>query len=390
MMNLNTLLIAFLTVTSFAFADPTVELIHSFDRIEYDLPADEQTAYIEEGLFERAPITGVKVAADGRIFVSTPRFLESRLPSTLNEVVTVDGRTLLRPFPSRELNKVGNPEALQSVLGFAIDSQNQMWILDMGYTASDEASLAGAQKLIVWDLNTNQEVRRIPITDDLASPTTSFLNDIALDEQNQMLYISDSGNRAGANVASGIIVIDLVTGFAKRVLDRHPTTANNPATPLTIEGTQVFPDNPLQVGVNGIALSPDGAELYWSVTTGDALYSIPTSVLHERDSSETEIEAAVETLAEGIGGTDGLAVDQAGNVYITALSQNALLRYSPASGEVETFVSSPEFIWPDTFGWGQEGWLYFTVNRLHTMFAGQMDFSEGAENFRIYRVQTRE
>ncbi|MGL4610312.1 MAG: L-dopachrome tautomerase-related protein [Trueperaceae bacterium] len=242
------------------------------------------------------------------------------------------------------MNEVGNPEALQSVLGFAIDSQNQMWILDMGYTASDEASLQGGQKLIVWDLTTNQEVRRIPITDDLASPTTSFLNDMALDEQNQMLYISDSGNRAGSSVASGIIVMDLVTGSARRVLDRHPTTANNPATPLTIEGVQVFPDNPLQVGINGIALSPDGAELYWSVTTGDALYSIPTSVLRKRDNSEAEIEAAVKTLAEGIGGTDGLAVDAAGNVYITALSQNALLRYSPALGEVETFARSPEFI----------------------------------------------
>jgi hypothetical protein len=64
----------------------------------------------------------------GRVFVSTPRW-KPGVPATLS---LVQSNGILQPFPSWEMNQVGNASTLQSVLGFEIDPYDRLWVLDQG------------------------------------------------------------------------------------------------------------------------------------------------------------------------------------------------------------------------------------------------------------------
>src|SRR5450432_2114434 len=160
------------------------ELLYAWTSMPFEFrTAGEAATYREQGIDKKAPLAGVDLDRRGNLYVTTPRWLDARVPSTLSQIVTVDGEPVLRPFPSWDANRVGSPDAFQNVLGVEVDSQNRMWILDMGWVAGVEPTPAGAQKLVVIDLNTGKELRRYVIPDTVADRKTSFLNDLAIDEK---------------------------------------------------------------------------------------------------------------------------------------------------------------------------------------------------------------
>jgi hypothetical protein len=57
------------------------------------------------------------------------------------------------------MNDPANPRGLKSVLGFEIDRNDIMWILDQGKIAGAPTQL-GDEKLVLWDLNQNREIDR--------------------------------------------------------------------------------------------------------------------------------------------------------------------------------------------------------------------------------------
>lgn len=68
----------------------------------------------------------------GNYYVSLPRWRKN-VPATFGKVVFGDdGHFLVSPYPNWETNRLGNPDNLVSVLGFEIDSNNILWILDQG------------------------------------------------------------------------------------------------------------------------------------------------------------------------------------------------------------------------------------------------------------------
>jgi sugar lactone lactonase YvrE len=349
--------------------------------------AGEAQAFVGARLFEKATLAGVAVDRGGSVYVTTPRWLDPRIPSTLNRVVTRDGRTVLEPFPSWEANAAGEARTFRNVLGIKVDSRNRLWALDMGFVAGSDAVPDGAQKLVVIDLDSGRELRRYEIPDSVANRATSFLNDMAIDEVNELAYISDSGNRSGAPTASGIVVYDFRSNTARRVLDRHPSVQNDAARPLVVNGEPVFPGNPLAVGINGVALTPDGTRLFWGITTGDAVYSVPTDGLRDPSRRPEAVAAAVSAPVRIGGGSDGLTFDSRGRLWITNLALNRVQTLDPATGTLHTVSESLDHIWPDSFHWDDRGGLLFTSNHLNRAFAGSMSF-DGAPNFKIWRLQT--
>jgi sugar lactone lactonase YvrE len=329
----------------------------------------------------------VKVDRSGRVFASVARILDPRVPATLNLVVTKNGQSVLQPFPSWEANDASRPEGLRSVLGFTIDSRNRLWALDMGYTGGEPRATPDGQKVVVFDLDSGRELRRIALPDAVADPATSFLNDIALDERRQMAYISDSGSRAEGGAAGGIIVLDLKTGAARRVLDRSPLTGDDPERPLQVNGEPAIPGVALKVGINGIALSPDGQHLYWSITTGDAVYSVETRHLRDGKLRDKDIARHVNGPIRIGGGSDGIAVGRDGGVYVTNVTLNRVQRIDPQTRTVATIAEGPEWIWPDTMAFDAEGALWVSTNHLNLAFSGRMDFDQAGPNFRIMRIR---
>lgn len=86
--------------------------------------------------------------------------------------------------------------------------------------------------------------------------------------------------------------------------------------------------------------------------------------------------------------TDGMTADRAGNLYMTALGLNGVMKRDVKTGVVSTLVTSDDISWPDTLAWGPRGDLYLVSNHLHLWVDGDMDFDKPrVPNFRIYRMK---
>lgn len=366
------------------------ELQYAWTQSQWNFASSAQAqAYAQAEVFKRAPLHGVKVDQRGQVFVSTARLVDARVPATLNRLVDRSGRVALEPFPNWGLHALNRPDGLRNVLGFAIDSKNQLWALDMGFAAGDAEAAPGAQKLVVFDIESGRELRRYPLPDAVADRKTSFLNDLALDERRQLAYISDSGSRAENGAAGGIIVLDLQTGVSRRVLDRSPLTSDDPARPLFVNGEPALPGQALRVGINGIALSPDGERLYWSITTGDAVYAMDTQHIRDDARQPADLEAHVIGPIRIGGGSDGMAVGPDGQIYVTNITLNRIQQIDPVSWAVRTLVEGPEWIWPDTLAFDREGNLWASTNHLNHAFSGKMQFDTAKPNFRIFKIPLR-
>ncbi len=336
-----------------------------------------------------SPICGVHYDAEGRLFVSTPRLISAKSPATLSILDTsaTTGPARLTAFPSVEGNAVGTMphHNLRSVLGFYVDKTNGwLWALDQGYVAGESEAPVGAQKVLIYDLDTGHTVMRIGL-DDAADRKGSFLNDIAVDEARKVAYVSDSGLRSAPETKAGIIVVDFAAGSARRVLDRHPTVCPQPGVKVMSNGAEVWPGSPLILGINGIALSPDGNTLYWAITTGRNAFSAPTEILRDAQASEKAISALVIDLGEVGGNTDGIVTDVVGNLYITDVTRGGIVKYDPYTKMMTLSASDMGVHWPDTATIAPGGDLIFTSSNLNQHFAAAV--KPGEERFELWRMR---
>ena len=335
-----------------------------------------------------APIAGLHFDAKGLAYVSTPRLVAPGAPATLSRLNTAvqNGPAQLTAFPSPQGNAVDGPpeQSLRNVLGFYVDRHNGwLWALDMGFVAGESEAPHGAQKVLVLDLASGRTVRRFGL-DSVADRNGSFLNDIAVDERRRVAYISDSGMRSAPHNQVGLIVLDFDTGKVNRVLDRHPSLQVETGVKVMSHGTEVWSGQPLLLGINGIALSPSGDTLYWTVTTGTLAHAVPTAVLRQSGSSDAQIAAKIVNLGPVGGNTDGIVTDDQGNLFITDVSRNGIVQYQPANGKMALLASDEGVFWPDTPAIGPEGDLFFTSSALNQHFAGAV--KSGEERYEIWRL----
>lgn len=372
-------------------APPKLEVIAEWNRLSYDLgdPAAEK-AYEEAQTYKKVLMQGAKVDSKGNIYVSTARWGGPEIPATLSKLVKKNGQWKLQPFPSKQMNDVANPKGLKAVLGFEIDRNDVMWILDQGHVAG-APSKPGDEKLVGWNLKTGKEVARYEFSDADSDKKCSFLNDVAVDNDAGVVYISDSGIFCDP-LKGGIIVYDIKANKARRVLSA-PEWVNNENFTFKIHGRDVLKPkdgkpNGMKTGADGIALSGDKKTLYWTNLTGNRLLSLPTALIRDFSKSEEDIKKAVKVEATLPSNTDGMTADRNNNLYMTALTLNGLMKRDAKTGEVSTFVTSDEISWPDTLAWGPGGTLYLVSNHLHLWVDGDMDFDNPkVPNFRIYRMK---
>ncbi len=369
----------------------TLERWRSYSGVTWEAPATSRAdaAPAPSPHSVSAPIAGIHFDGQGQAFVSTPRLVSAQAPATLSRLDTriTSGPARLTAFPSISANAVqaAPQQALRNVLGFYVDQRNGwLWALDMGFVAGEAQAPEGAQKVLVIDLASGQTVRRIAL-DGVADRSGSFLNDIVVDEARRVAYISDSGLRSAPQNQAALIVVDFASGQARRVLHRHPALLPEPGVQVFSHGEEVWPGNPLQLGINGIALSPDRATLYWTVTTGRHAYAIPTAVLHDTAATDAQRAAQIQNLGDVGGNTDGIATDAQGLLYITDVTRNGIVRYNPHRRSMSLLAADDGIRWPDTATFTPGGDLLFTASNLNQHFAGAVQ--PGQERYELWRLK---
>jgi sugar lactone lactonase YvrE len=207
-----------------------------------------------------------------------------------------------------------------------------------------------------------------------------------VDNDSGFAYIPDSGIFCDP-LRGGILVYDAKNKRARRVLDRTMFTSDEPNFVFNVGGRPVLKNSPMRTGADGVALSGDKQTLYWTNLTGNTLWSVSTALLRDPAVSEVVLQSNVKRVACLPSNADGLTADRAGNVYLTALTLDGLLKYNPQRGTLQRFVYHPEMVWPDTLSWGSDGSLYVISNHLNLGLDGDMDFEHPAvPNFRIWRI----
>lgn len=313
--------------------------------------------------------TGIAALPDGRILVNFPRWA----PVHGLSVGVVEPGGSVTPYPDDVWNtwQPGDEPsaAFVCVQAMWVDDRGRLWILDPG-NPMFAGVVEGAAKLIEVDPVADRIVRSIPFGPEVAPPD-SYLNDVRVDTERDIALITDSGNGA-------LVVVDLVTGTARRVLDEHPSTRAEDLT-LTIGGAPwVRPDGSRpEVHADGVALSPDRQWLYWQALTGRTLYRAPVTQLADPTVEPDRLASSVEQVAT-VGASDGIVFGPDGVLYLSSLEHDAIRSWTPTDG-LQTVVSDPRIAWPDSFAVAPDGSLLFTTAQIH--------LSDPQDPFRIFSLR---
>jgi len=242
-------------------------------------PAIEVYAAMNEGP------GNIAVTPEGDVIVSLHQFYRPEW-----RVVAVAPNGTLEPYPTPAWS--GPPGAdgvgFDAVLGLRADTKGRVWMLDNG-------RLTGSvPKLVAWD-HVRDRLHRVIHLPAPASAGNTFQNDLAVDLDHGAIYLADPAG--GDNAA--LVVVDLRTGFARRLLEGHASVVPEDVT-ATVEGRPLEverPDGSLvepRVGINPITIDPASEWVYYGPMSGTSLYRIRTSHLLDESLSPAALGGRVE------------------------------------------------------------------------------------------------
>lgn len=286
------------------------------------------------------PVGNVAVGPDGRGFFTVHP--ESR-PEGAKLLEFGDGST--RIYPSEALQE----ELFETPLGVVIDRQRRLWTIDHGKHGF------GNPRLLAIDLVTNKVVHD-HFFDAAAAPRGSFLQDLQVSPDGRTVFVADV---SFWRQRPAIVVHDVVTKTDRRVLESHPSVSaqdwiiTTPTKSMTFFGGLAA----MKPGIDGIAISPDGAWLAFGAMCHDTLFRVATSELVD-PSASPQVEALGRKPL-----SDGLSADLDGGIWITDVEHGAVLRRTP-EGRLETWVQTPRIRWADALSFGPDGWLYLADSAI--------------------------
>lgn len=343
----------------------------------------QQSKLIEVASFGKYQPIGLSVSSKtNRLFVSFPK----REPYLYGLTEIVNGKR--KPFPDMEWNRIDTSDTRNhfvSVQDLYADEKNFLWVLD-SRPAGGASIFGGNQgqkkegdfKLLQINLADNKVVK-VYHFDDLPKDK-SALNDVVVDHNKQLAYLSDPG-------LSAIVVLDLKIGKSRIVLQKDKSTLADPNFVLHLDHLDVIDDagKPFRSNVNGIALTKNSEYFYFRAINQSKLYRIKTAILANTNLNANEISNAVEMVAE-TGVCHGMIADPKGNIFLSS-SPDYSVKYISPEGKLHTLVTDQRLSWPDSFGIGNDGYLYLSCSQLNR----QAKYNKGKDRtdypYRIYKVK---
>ncbi len=308
--------------------------------------------------FQDYQVTGVAVSKTGQLYANFPRWSNDYKYA----VAEVGKDSALTPFPDETWNswRDKDPDVADKwvcVQSIVVDDTGALWVLDTGNPGMN-GTLAGAPKLVKFDLETKKVIQKIPFGADIC-PAKSYLNDVRFDTTRQVAYITESG-------VGSIVVVDLKSGKARRTLVEDKSTLVDKNVDLTINGKEVMTAEKQKPKFNadGIALSADNAYLYYQAILSGKLYRVATAKLLDENLSKGDLSKAVETVGDSFP-VDGIWLAKDGYLYLSDLRGGAIQRRKVPDGKVELVAADPRIEWPDSFAEGPDGAIYFSCSHIH-------------------------
>ncbi len=307
----------------------------------------------------------VAVSPEGRVFPTIHPLGNPKI-----QLVEITGTNSFAPFPNADYqNSTGQAttDKLDTPLGIRIDKNNVLWIIDMGLNL-------GTTRLFAFDIATKKEVFRFDFPAAIA-PEGSFIQDLAIDEENNWVYLADIAN-------AGIIALHTKSKTVRRYVDETVQYEN---IDMVIDGKLIyFGGSPARVAVNPITLSEDNNTLYYGAMNGTTWYQLPATFFRE-GATDYAISKTIKVVGPKPV-SDGVATDAEGNHYFTNLQHHGV-DILTAKGELKPLIRDPKIDWADNVALDSKGWIYLTVNQLHKTPAFTGGADEGKAPFYIFRFK---
>jgi hypothetical protein len=326
-----------------------------------------------------AMLNGVAVSADGRIFCSFPRWTGTATPG-VGEVTPAGD---LRPFPGGQWNAwaPGQPAAdrFVSVHSVHADRFGNLWVVDEGSPPMGEQSgpyIEGGPKLVKINLRKNAVERIYRLSKDVV-PEGSDLGHVRATQHTA--FVTDPQLAA-------IIVIDLDSGRARRVLGNQAIARSKPGFVPVIEGREFRIHGKVPEGnLDHVEISLDGQWVYFAALYGPTLYKVPTEYLTDAKYTDEEIVRHSVPVAN-VPPVSGIALDKHGDLYFSAGMQNAIMKVT-AGGALETVMQDPRLDTPNEPSFGPDGYLYVPASQATRL----APFNDGVARWRppfvVYKIK---
>lgn len=375
-----------LIISTSCVGEPPLETIKQWNLVTYDFPYDWPVN--DKDLFnaEQVVTTGLEIG-NHRIFLATPR-LFSGVPATISTISrnTIGDSPVLKAFPNWSHHAAGLKQyncsdiGLVSVYRLKIDSCNRLWALDAGVSRSlEDFEVTCPPKILIYDLNTDQVVRRIDFPKEVVRKESLFTN-IIVDEttsrpenhcDDAVVYISDT-------VEPAIVVYDSGRDLTWRL--SHPSMYADPDFSESRIGNDRFN---LSDGIVGLAFDVESSTVYFQPLATDRLFSVSAAALRAGPlpvGKELPVKLVGKKSSQGIGLG---ASPYGGNIYFAPLTETAIAQFNPKTNEQKTLAFDYEtlqFIADFKTSEKDPHALYFVSSRFHRFFL---------KNINPYEVNTR-
>ena len=288
----------------------------------------------------------------------------------------------LTPYPDAAWNSFRAAEPARAgqrfvcVQSVTCDPKGNLWVLDPAAPGL-ALEVTGGPKLVRIDLARNQVARTYAL-DTSVAPQGSYLNDIRFTPDGQRAVLTNSGQ------PGCLVVFDVASGRARRVLDGHVSTQFQQGLTMTVEGKPLrrLDGQTAEFSADGIAIDAKGEYVYWQATTGTTMYRAPIGALFDETLTAAQQGEKVEKFATTFI-ADGYWMARSGKLYVTSCADNTVKRMNP-DRSFTVVAKDSSFNWPDSLAEGPDGSLYVTCSHIPQMKSWQ---GAGVAQTQLYRFK---
>jgi sugar lactone lactonase YvrE len=310
-----------------------------------------------------------------RVYVSGPHWAGSHGPS----VAMIDAAGGAQPYPDQAWNteaaSVPANKRFVNVNAIHPDGHGGLWVVDTGVTGFGGVVVPGGAKLVRIDMATRKVTRVYVFGPDVARKG-SYVDDVRF--HGNHAYLTDAGD-------AGLIILELDTGKAHRVLNDSPATRATPGRDIVLDGHVVrTPDGSLlRVNVDPLEVSPDGKWFYFASLEGP-WSRIETRWLDDASLSDADLQKHVQPWID-LPPTGGTTMDSQGNIYFSDLAANAMRRVT-TDKKIETILVDERLHWVDAPTIDSHGRLYLPVPQMDRAALFHHGQSQIQWPVRVYRL----